>query len=244
MAAEALDGLRGAAAFPQADEPEAVHAAVAELVEFFVGDLVEAGDGAAILQRELVQPDVGALGDEHDVGHPLHIGTEALVFDVGAGELGHVGVAAHLKLMPALTALTGASASVRMKAHPDGGVFFFEDIDGEEQSAEVGAEDAGPFLAEKCQLAGERVGGGEHRGFEQVEQGDLGAAGVVLVELDFGASGEIGLQLCGDGGIVGRLAELLVVEELFEWVEGAVLVGEPEKQDLFERRFAMRDAIG
>ena len=42
------------------------------------------------------------------VGHPLDVGAEALVFDVGAGELGHVGVAAHLKLMPALTALSCA----------------------------------------------------------------------------------------------------------------------------------------
>ena len=87
MAAEALDGLRGAAALPEADEPEAVHAAVAEGVEFFVGNLVEAGDERPYWSDELMQPDIGALGDEHDVGHPLDVGAEALIFDVGCAEL-------------------------------------------------------------------------------------------------------------------------------------------------------------
>ena len=47
VAAELLDGLGGAAAFPDADEPERVHAAVGEGLELFVGDLVEAADVAA-----------------------------------------------------------------------------------------------------------------------------------------------------------------------------------------------------
>ena len=86
------------------------------------------------------------------------------------------------------------------------------------------------MFAEKGELAGERIGRGEHRRLEQIEQRDFGAGGVVLIELDLGTAGEIGLQLGGDGGIVGRLAELLIVEELFEGVESAVLIGEPEEQ--------------
>ncbi len=245
LAAEALDGLRGAAALPEADEPKAVHAAVAEYVELFVGNLIQAGDGASVLERELMQPDVGALGDEHDVGHPLDVGAEALIFDIGDAELRHVGVAAHLELVPLLAALASASATgVGMKAHPDGGLFFFEHIDGEQQAAKVGAEYPGPFFAKKGELPGERVGRREHWRLEQIEQGDFGAAGVVLVELDFGPAGEIGAQLGGDRGIIGRLAELLIVEEFFEGIECTVLVGEPEEEDFFERGLTMGYAVG
>jgi hypothetical protein len=47
LAAQALDGLRGDAALPEADEPEAGDAAVGEQLQLFVGDLVEAVDVAA-----------------------------------------------------------------------------------------------------------------------------------------------------------------------------------------------------
>jgi hypothetical protein len=76
VAAQALDGARGDAALPQADEPEAGDAALGEQAQLFVGDLVEAVDVAAVFLGELLEPDVGALGDQDDVGHPGLVGAE------------------------------------------------------------------------------------------------------------------------------------------------------------------------
>ncbi len=84
VAAQALDGPRGDASLPQADQPEAGDAAVGEQVQLFVGDLVEAMDVAAVFLGELLQPDVGALGHQDDVGHPGLVGAEGFVLVKGA----------------------------------------------------------------------------------------------------------------------------------------------------------------
>ena len=63
-------------------EPFGLRKTSIEQFEIFVRNLIEAFDGAAVLTRELRQPDVGALGDHDDVGHPVLVGAEALVFDV------------------------------------------------------------------------------------------------------------------------------------------------------------------
>ncbi len=59
----------------------------------------------------------------------------------------------------------------RMEAHPDGEIFFAQDIDGEEDAAKVFAEILGPVLADVVELAGERVGRGEQGRAKRVEQG-------------------------------------------------------------------------
>ena len=79
LAAHAFNGLRGDTALPEADEPEAVHAATGEGVKLFLRDLVKAVDVAAVLLRQLLQPDVGALSEEDDGRHPGVILAEGLV---------------------------------------------------------------------------------------------------------------------------------------------------------------------
>ena len=174
VAAQALDGARRDAALPQADEPEAGDAAVGEQVEFFVGDLVEAMDVAEVFLGELFEPDVGALGHQDDVGHPGLVGGEGFVL-VERG-LVAVGVFLALELVPAdelvadeahvaplrraVAELVGAG---RMEAHPDGEVFFAEDVDGEQDALEVVAEVGRPFFADEVELADEGIGRGERR---------------------------------------------------------------------------------
>ena len=61
-------------------------AAGAQLVELLVGDLVEPGDLAAVVARQLREPDVGGLGHQHQLGHPVAILAEGLRFLVEAAE--------------------------------------------------------------------------------------------------------------------------------------------------------------
>ena len=124
-----------------------------------VGDLVEAMDVALIFLGELLQPDVGALGHEDDVGHPGLIGGERLILDqrrlvVGGVALQGLSIRAKYEVVvetdelitdEALRAPGGRAVTVlvragRMETHPDGDVFFAQDVDGEEHAAKVFAE--------------------------------------------------------------------------------------------------------
>ena len=80
IAAELLDGAGGAAALPNADEPERIDAVVRDLGEIFVGDLVKAADVAAVFAAQLREPHIGAFGDEDRTGHPRSVGRELFVF--------------------------------------------------------------------------------------------------------------------------------------------------------------------
>ena len=93
VAAELLDGLRGAAALPDADQPERIDAATRQRRELFVGNLVEAVDVRGHTAAELRQPDVGALGDQHGGRHPGRVGRELFVLVRRIAEDRHVGVA-------------------------------------------------------------------------------------------------------------------------------------------------------
>ncbi|OPZ58928.1 MAG: hypothetical protein BWY87_01237 [Deltaproteobacteria bacterium ADurb.Bin510] len=78
VAVPLLDLAAGAAALPDADQPQTGEAETRQLFELFVGDLVKALDRPAVLDRQLVQPDIGALGHQHQLGHPVEVGAEAL----------------------------------------------------------------------------------------------------------------------------------------------------------------------
>jgi hypothetical protein len=92
-----------------------------------------------------------------------------------------------------------------IEAHPDGEVFLAEDVDGEEDAAEVGADEGGPALADEVELAGEGVGRGEHGRAECVQEGADGGHRRARVE-------EVG-EGCGDAGVDGMLLEASVFEE-------------------------------
>ena len=79
VAAQLLDALRGVAAFPQADEPqpgEAPRRAAGRAPR--PGSASRRPDRPSVCARELVQPHVGALGHEHQLGHPVAVRAEGL----------------------------------------------------------------------------------------------------------------------------------------------------------------------
>jgi len=82
VAGDLLDLLGSGRALPESDEPEGGEPPAGEDVQFLVRHLVEAVDGALVLAGELVEPDVGHLGEHHHVGHPVGIGGEPFVLRV------------------------------------------------------------------------------------------------------------------------------------------------------------------
>ncbi len=144
VAAQLLDGLRGAAALPDADQPQRVHAAVGERLQFFVGDLVETANVPAVKPAQLRQPHVRALGDHHRGRHPCRIGRELLVLVHGVAEDRHLRRAGDRR--PLLQAGFAAAArgffggaaghrGRRVELHPDGQLFFVQNLAGNLQVA-------------------------------------------------------------------------------------------------------------
>ena len=84
VAAQQLDPLRGRAALPDADQPESGEAPAGQLLQFFVGDLVQPVDVAPVLLGELIHPDVDVLRHHHHAGHPVDVGTEGFVLGLAA----------------------------------------------------------------------------------------------------------------------------------------------------------------
>ncbi len=78
VAAHPLDPLRGLRALPQADEPQPGDAPVGEPVELLVRDRVERADVAPVAARQLVEPDVRALGQQDEPRHPGRVARERL----------------------------------------------------------------------------------------------------------------------------------------------------------------------
>ena len=74
VSAQQLDGFRSPTALPDADQPQRVHAAIGECLEFFAGDVVEAADVAPIEPAELREPHVGALRNHDGSRHPGGVG--------------------------------------------------------------------------------------------------------------------------------------------------------------------------
>ena len=124
----------------------------ARCIEVFVGNLIEAVDGAAVFSGELGEPDIGALGDQHGGGHPGDIGAELFVLVGGIAEDRDLGVAGHAGplLGAAFTAAAGGFFGGlggggtggglgfgvgRMEAHPDRQFLFVQDVSGDQQKA-------------------------------------------------------------------------------------------------------------
>ena len=206
---------------------------------------------AAVFLRELLEPDVGALRDHDDGGHPGVVGGEGFVLDERGLVVGGIAAAANavgaddeffvkadelvaveaLRL-PAHFAVRVGVVAAGVEAHPDGDVFFADDVDREQDALQVFAEVGRPLFADELELAGERVGGGEHGRLKRFDQrAGFRANGRARIEVVGQASGE---------GLVGRgLLQGLVVEELAEWQECGIDVGQPEHQQLLQRGLAV-----
>src|SRR5580692_10602038 len=93
IAAEQLDGLRGTAALPNANEPERVETAARQGGQFLVRDFVESADVTAVLFAQLRQPHVGALGDQDRTWHPRGASAEFFVLISRVAKNRYVGMA-------------------------------------------------------------------------------------------------------------------------------------------------------
>ena len=109
--------------------------------QLLVRDLVQVGDGALVFFGELVEPDVGVLGDQHQARHPILVLAEALVFRVVmAGKSQH-------GRSPAETARTGVADDL-----------LLDKIDAAQDSHdEIFAQDGPPAFEQVLQLGLERM---------------------------------------------------------------------------------------
>ena len=201
-----LDGARGRASFPQADQPQAGESTGRQKIELLVRYLVQIAQVLAILARELVQPDVGVLGHHHDLGHPVQVRTEALRFH---GQMRKVG------------RLRWAGAE------EDRLLLLGDQIQTRQQAEDVLAQVGRPLLANKLKLALQRVGRGLGRRFQHVDQADVALAETWL------AGEELAHFL--DHLLVGCVPlQRRVVKQLAVRLEGRVGVGQPQQQHLFQ----------
>ena len=233
VAAHPLDALAGHRALPQADQPEPGDAAPGERVELLVRDGVQRVDLPAVPARQLVQPDVRALGDEHEARHPRGIHAERLGFVEGAPK----GRRMDRTLAVSTTAAAAEPAmqtQLLLVEHPDG------DVELVDQGRERVAQDVAPGRADVAQLSEQRGRGMAGRRAHELDQREPGPT-------DLRSVGEDPLQ-AGDGLLVARaLDEDPVVDELAERAERRVLVGHPGEQELHQpdvRRFRVRGRAG
>ncbi len=154
VAAPLLDPLRGRRALPQADQPQAGDAPAGEPVQLLVGDRVERPDLAPVAPRELVEPDVGRLRDEHQPRHPRGVAREPLRLGLEAGQVGRLAVAR--------AGAEAAATEPQVQAALLLGHHVQREQEPVQQRVERVAEQAAPLLADVAQLPGERrrVGAG------------------------------------------------------------------------------------
>ena len=132
--------------------------------KFFIGNLIEPMDMAAILLAELREPDVGAFRNQHGVRHPCGVGTELLVLmrrvtkdrDLRLADDGRPLLCT--ALAAAARGLFSGSAHagcIGIELHPDRQLFFVQDFAAHHQEAVHGfAEQRTPQFADEGELIG------------------------------------------------------------------------------------------
>ncbi len=112
--------------------------------QLVVRDRVERPDLAAVTTRQLVEPDVGALGEQDQARHPLPVAGEALGLRVGSGERGSLAAA---------IAAPGTTATEPEMERP--ALFREEVLAADEPLHQVGWQERAPALADVAELRGE-----------------------------------------------------------------------------------------
>ncbi len=202
-------------------------------VELLVRDGVERAQVPPVAARQLVEPDVRALGHEHHARHPGRIAGEGLrlIGDDGSGEGRHI-----RRQVLATTATTEAQVEAALLLSKDAD----RDVQPADERVEIGAEDRAPVLPDEAQLAGERG---------RAPAGPAPAAARrATPSFRPGAPAphppaKRCLQAGGHVVVACALAEDPVVDELAQRPEGRVLVGDPDEQQLLEAvdgRFGLR----
>ena len=222
VAAHPLDPLRRTRPLPQADQPQPGDAPAGELVELRVGDRVERPDVAAVGSRQLVQPDIGALGDQHDPRHPGRIGRERLrLIRRRRPEHRSLGAAARPTAPIAATTEPQVERALLLGKDADG------EIETPDERVETGPEEDPPGRLDEPQLAGQRGGclaGGQAHELEQRE----------AVPVDRRPTGEGGFEALDRILVASAFRERPIVDELLERADRGVLVGDARQQQLLE----------
>ena len=171
VAAHPLDPLGRLRAFPQADQPQPGDAPAGERRELLVGDRVEGPDLAPVRPRQLVEPDVRALGHQDDLRHPRRIGREGLGL-VGGGRAER----GRRRRAVAATTTAPASATVAATTEPqvERALLLGQDPDGEIEAAdevlEAVAQELAPPGADVAKLGGKRRRGVPGGHADEIEQ--------------------------------------------------------------------------
>ncbi len=250
IAAEQLDGFRGAAALPHADEPERVETAARQGRQLFVGNFVEAAEMATILFAELRKPDIGALGNEDRAGHPGRVGAEFFVLVGRVAEDRYFGLAddGWPLLFPAFATPAGSflcsgahAARVGIELHPDGEFLFAQDFSGDhEETVHAIAEEGLPQSADQRELLAQGPWGAGGRCAQKVNQAHLACT----FHGDQRARGEIFGKFPGDLPVDCLFGQALFFEELIEWLERLVAVRCPKKKKFFESDRTVGHSVG
>ena len=221
--AQLLDALRRRASLPEPDQPQARDAPALQPLELRVGDLVETVDRAPVGARKLVEPHVRALGDQHHARHPVAVGAEALRLALQLAKLGD-------RHAPAQRSRPREPQETRA-------LLLVDHVERDEQPAQQVAEQVAPAIPDVFELARERVGRGQRRAPEHVDQ-------VLMVGTERRLAGEEPAER-GDQVRIPRLTlELRIVEQLEERGERRVRVREPQQQQLLERDLAVGEGAG
>ena len=150
VAAQPLDPLRRLGPLPQADQPQAGDAPAGQPVELLVGDRVERPDVAGIASRQLVEPDIGALGEQDEAAASSReswLNRSSSPASSNVVDLGR----------------TAGARVVRREPGPVGGQpLLGQDVERDEepveQVVEGPVEQARPVRPDPAQLVGQRAG--------------------------------------------------------------------------------------
>ncbi len=208
-------------ALPQADEPEPRDPASRELIELLVGDRIERPDLAAVATRQLIEPDVRALGGKDEARHPVAIVAEPLGLDVGAGEGRR---------------LRGARSAPAAATEPQvKGPFLLRQqvLARDEARRELRRQDAPPAVAGVPQLARERGRRVARGRAEQIDE-RLAAARRVAVDP------EDAVDAARQRRVRLGLGDRPRVDERMEWLARGVRGGDVEEQERLEEVRATR----
>jgi len=136
VAHQLLDALGSRAALPQADQPQTCEAAPGEGVQLFVRNLIQPRDQASVLAGELIQPDIGVLGDQDGLGHPVQIRGKAFFLQRQRGVVVDAG---------------------RARAGEGDPFLLADHVEPAQQALDGTPEEGSPPVTDVGQLAGQRV---------------------------------------------------------------------------------------
>ncbi len=216
-----LDLARCPAAFPQADQPQAVDALGGHGGEHLDRDLVERGDGSCEIAGELLEPHVGVLGQQHEARHPRRIGREALRV-VGRAELRCL----HLPIPARQVVPIAQGAGMRLLG---------QEVKGQREAPAGGGREVGrPVPSDPAQLTGQRVGRGRHGTAQQVHQ----AHGARCRRGGRGSPAARGwqrvVQRREDAQVLGRPGQLRVIEQGMDTLERGIRGMQAEQHQLLQ----------